>query len=112
MAQRLSEGNTIPHTPSGSAVTAGDVVVVGDLVGVAPSDIADGAAGALQIEGEFSFPKATGGGSGIAAGAVVYWDVAEAVAKTADEAGANKQIGYVTTAAADADATVRVKLDR
>ncbi len=40
----------IQYTPSG-AVTAGDVVAVGDLIGVAPQDIAAGAMGALVIVG-------------------------------------------------------------
>jgi succinyl-CoA synthetase alpha subunit len=58
------------------------VVVQEDLVGVAKLDIASGALGALAVTGVFDFPKTAGVGSGIAAGAKVYWDVADAVAKT------------------------------
>lgn len=110
-AQFVHDGRSIDYTPS-SAVTAGDVVVQGDLVGVAKLDIAADALGALAVDGVFDFPKATGGGSAIAAGAIVYWDVADSEAKTDDETGANKLLGKTVAAAADADTTVRVRLDQ
>ena len=110
MATRfVHDGNSIDYTP-GSAVTAGDVVVQGELVGVAKVDIAANALGALAVTGVFDFPKATGAGSAITAGANCYWDVAEAVAKTDSETGANKLIGKCVKAAVDADATVRIRL--
>lgn len=108
MATFSHSGNAVDYTP-GSAVTAGDVVVQGDLVGVANSDIAANALGALAVEGVFDFAKASGDG-GITAGALVYWDVAEAVAKTDDESAANKLIGKAVAAAGDTDTTVRIKL--
>ena len=110
-AQFVHDGGSIDYTPS-SAVSAGDVVVQGDLVGVAKLDIASGALGALAVDGVFDFPKAAGGGSAIAAGALVYWDVADSEAKTDDESGANKLIGKTVAAAGDDDATVRVRLDQ
>jgi len=111
MATKIQAGGTVPYTP-GSAVTAGDVVVQGDLVGVALHDIAANAQGNLAVEGVFDFAKATGGGSAITAGATVYWDVAEGVAKIDAEAGANELLGKVIAAAADADALVRVRLSQ
>lgn len=110
-AVRVQEGLSVDYTPS-VAVSAGDVVVQGELVGVAPVDIPAGTLGALQVEGVFDFPKAAGVSTGITAGANVYWDVAEAVAKTDAESGANKLIGKTVKAAGDADATVRVKLSQ
>lgn len=110
-AQFVHDGRSIDYTPSG-AVTAGDVVVQEDLVGVAKLDIASGALGALAVAGVFDFPKATGGGSAIAAGANCYWDVADSEAKTDAEGGANKYLGKCVRAAADADATVRVRLSQ
>jgi len=110
-AQFIHDGKSIDHTP-GSAVNAGDVVVQGELVGVAKLDIAAAALGALAVEGVFDFPKATGGGTAITAGANVYWDVADTEAKTDDESAANKLIGKVVKAAADADTTVRVRLSQ
>ena len=105
------EGATIDHTP-GSAVAAGDVVVQGELVGVANVDIPADALGALAVEGVFEFPKATGGGSAITTGANVYWDVGDTEAKEDAEAGANKLIGKCVIDAVDADATVRVRLSQ
>ena len=105
------DGNAIDYRP-GSAVAAGDVVVQGDLIGVAKLDIASGVLGALAVAGVFDFPKATGASTAIAAGAKVYWDVADAEAKEDTEAGANKYLGKTVTAAADADTTVRVRLEQ
>ena len=107
----VQDGCAIDYTP-GAAVAAGDVVVQGDLIGVAKRPIAANELGALAVEGVFDFPKATGGGSAIATGVNVYWDVAEAVAKTDSEAGANKLLGKTTKAAGDNDATVRVRLSQ
>jgi predicted RecA/RadA family phage recombinase len=104
----VQEGDAVDYTP-GADVAAGDVVVQGDLVGVAPRPIAANTLGALAVAGVFDFPKATGGGSALTAGTVVYWDATNKVA-TATSTG-NKQLGRVVTAAADADATVRVRLD-
>ena len=91
------EGAAIDYTP-GAAVAAGDVVVQGDLIGVANIDIPANTLGALAVEGVFDFPKATGVGTAISAGATVYWDVAEQVAKEDDEIGANKLIGKTVAA--------------
>ena len=110
-AQFIHDGRAIDYTP-GSAVAAGDVVVQGELVGIAKLDIAANALGALTVEGVFDFPKATGGGTAITAGAKVYWDVGDTEAKEDDESAANKLIGKVVKAAADADATVRVRLNQ
>ncbi len=107
----VHEGGQVDYTP-GSAVAAGDVVVQGDLIGVAKQPIAAGALGALAVRGVFDFPKATGGGSAIAAGATVYWDVADKVAKTDSETGANKLLGKTVAAAGDSDTTVRVRLSQ
>ena len=110
-AQFVHDGRSIDYTPS-SAVTAGDIVVQEDLVGVAKVDIAADALGALAVTGVFDFPKATGESTAIAAGVKVYWDVADTEAKADDESGANKYLGKVVTAAGDDDATVRVRLEQ
>ena len=108
-ARFVHDGNAIDYTP-GSAVTAGDVVVQGELVGVAKLDIAASALGALAVTGVFDFPKATGAGTAITAGANCYWDAANSRATTT--ATGNKLIGKVVAAAADADDTVRVRLSQ
>ena len=109
MATYVAPGNSIDYTP-GSAVSAGDVVVVGDIVGIAARDIAASALGALAVEGVFAVAKATTSTSAITAGAKLYWDASGEVVTTT--AGSNKVIGYAIAAAAATDATVNVKLSR
>ena len=110
-ATYVQAGDQIDYTP-GSAVAAGAVVVQGDLIGVAKQPIAANALGALAVAGVFDFPKATGGGSSIAAGATVYWDEGDQQAKTDSETGANKLIGKTVAAAGDDDTTVRVRMSQ
>ena len=110
-ATYVQAGDQIDYTP-GAAVAAGDVVVQGDLIGVAKQPVAANALGALAVAGVFDFPKATGGGSAIAAGATVYWDVADQQAKTDSETGANKLLGKTVAAAGDNDTTVRVRMSQ
>jgi len=59
MASYVQVGDLLDYTPA-SAVAAGDVVVIGALVGVAPRAIAANAVGALAVEGVFEIPCATG----------------------------------------------------
>ena len=110
-AQFVQQGNSIDHTPA-AAVTAGDVVVQGDLLGIAQVDCVADQLGALAVVGVFDITKATGVGTGIAVGTKVYWDVADQEAKADDEAGANKYLGKTIAVAGDDDTTVRVRLEQ
>jgi predicted RecA/RadA family phage recombinase len=103
----VQEGASIDYTP-GADVAAGDVVVQGDLVGVAKLDIKANRLGALVVDGVLDFNKLAA--LVLAAGTIVYWDDAANVA-TNVSAG-NKQIGKVVRAAAASDATVRVRLSQ
>ncbi len=107
MATFVQDGRTIDHTP-GSDVAAGAVVVQGELLGVAKVPIPANTLGALAVEGVFDFPKATGGGTAITAGANCYWNAGAQQATTT--ATGNKLIGKCVRAAADADTTVRIRL--
>lgn len=107
----IHDGGAIDHTPTG-ALAAGDVVVQGDLVGIARTPIVANALGSLAVTGVFDLPKATAPGSAIGAGLKVYWDEAEQVAKTDAEAGANKLLGKTIRQADDGDTTVRVRLEQ
>jgi len=109
--QFIHDGDCIDYTPSAD-VAAGDVVVQGELVGIAKLDIAADALGALAVKGVFDLPKATGGATAITVGSQVYWDAGASVVTTNAAAGANKLLGKSIKAAADADATVRVRLDQ
>ena len=99
----------IDYTPTAD-VAAGDVVVQGDSVGVARCPIPANAPGALAVVGIFQFPKVTTAGSGIAAGTKAYWDATNKVL-TATAQG-NTYLGKTTKAAADADASVHVRLSQ
>lgn len=105
----VHEGDFIEHTP-GADLAAGEVVVQGELVGVATRPIPANTPGGLAVEGVFDFAKATGVGTAVTAGANVYWNDAANQATTT--ATGNKLIGKSVRAAADADATVRVRLNQ
>lgn len=115
-ARFIHDGKSIDHTPTGN-VSAGDMVVQNDLVGIAKLDIAAGTLGALAVTGVFDVPKATAPGSALAAGLKVQWDAAnQRVTTDADDGGSPATpypyLGKVVRAAADADETVRVRLDQ
>ncbi|HYW78044.1 MAG TPA: DUF2190 family protein [Thermoguttaceae bacterium] len=107
----VQDGGAIDYTPS-SIVVAGSVIVVEDLVGVTKLDIPADVQGVLHVSGVYDFPKATGVATAIALGKTVYWDVADSEAKEDSESGANKLIGKVIKAAADADTKVRVRMSQ
>jgi len=109
IATFIQNGCSIDYTPAAN-VAAGDVVVQGELIGVAVRPISAGEPGALAVEGVFAFPKATVAGSAIAMGVNVFWDNVAKLATTNAAAGANKLIGKTILAAVDADATVRARL--
>jgi predicted RecA/RadA family phage recombinase len=97
----------VDHTP-GSNVVAGQVIVIGNVVRVAHRDIAANALGALAAGGgQYRVPKATGGGTAIADGKLVYWDDTNNV--VTETAGANKKFGTTNGAGADADAFILVQ---
>jgi predicted RecA/RadA family phage recombinase len=103
----VQEGAAIDYTP-GADVTAGDVIVQGDLVGVARFDIKSGVLGALAVTGVFDFAKATN--VAYTVGTILYWDDTNNIV-TATATG-NKQVGKVVRAAATTDPTVRVRLSQ
>lgn len=93
----------LDYTP-GSAVTAGDVIVVGDQPRIAHSDIAASALGALAAGGGvYTVPKTAGGGTAIAAGKKVYWDDTNNV--ITETPSTHRLIGITVAASLDADTT-------
>tara|TARA_Y100000361_G_C10935490_1_gene226030 strand:- start:120 stop:443 length:324 start_codon:yes stop_codon:yes gene_type:complete len=69
MKNYVQNGANVTIT-AGAAYSSGDPVVVGDLVGVAVTDIANGATGAIATEGVYSFAKASG--ASLAVGDIAY----------------------------------------
>lgn len=66
------EGDVFNHTATAD-ITAGSVVKMGGILGVALVDIANTHTGSVQVEGVFELPKVTG--AVIAAGESLTWDV-------------------------------------
>lgn len=106
MASYYQYDCTLDYTPS-SAMAAGDVVVLGDLVAVAVVAIPANKLGAVSIDGVFELPKASGA---IAQGVIVYWDAAASNVTTT--AGSNKRAGKAAYAQASGDTTVKVLLNQ
>jgi predicted RecA/RadA family phage recombinase len=113
VAQYIQTGNSINHTPQ-AALTAGDVVVIGDLVAVAKLDIAAGQLGALALEGVFEVPKeAAAADKAIAAGVKVYWNATDKrVETTPGDPATHKYMGKTITAALTTDTTTQVRLEQ
>ena len=112
-ATYVQKGHQIDYTPS-SAVVAGQVIVLGNTVGIANVPIAASALGALAVEGLFDVAKVTGA---ITVGAAIYWDAdgdplggtAGTGAATTTSTG-NTYMGVSALAAAETATTVRVRL--
>ena len=86
------EGASLTWTNgSGATVTAGSVVVIGQQIGIAATDIADGAAGTVYMEGVFTVPKVTT--AVIAQGESVIWD---ASAEAFEDSAATPATGDVS----------------
>lgn len=114
--QTVSDGNVMSFT-AGADYEAGDVVVVGSIVGVCLAAVANGDTGTMAVAGERTVPAAT---AEITAGAKVYWDAdgdpvggtAGSGAATATSTAPNVLMGYAIATKAAGGGTVKVLLDR
>ena len=105
MATLKSESGVWDYTPS-TAKAAGDVVILGKVVGVVCRPIAANAKGAVTTRGVFTFDKVTGGA--LSAGAVAYLHSNLKVTGTATTTGI---AGIVAVDAAAGDTTVDVEIN-
>ena len=106
-ARYVQRGESIDFTPAAD-VAAGDIVKVGNLVGVAKLDIRAGELGALALCGVYEIAT---NGSAVEAGAVVFVDPATGKVCAEGASGAVK-FGHAVAAAAAADALVHVRLEQ
>ena len=106
MTNFIQDGDTIEYSNSGSAISAGDVVVIGKLLGVAVTDIAaTTGVGTVALEGVFNLPKNTS--LAITQGDQLFWDTTPGeVTKTATDI----PLGTAHESAASDATTVNVKL--
>lgn len=105
MASYVQNGDLLDYTP-GLAVAAGDVVVIGSLVGVAPRAIAANALGSLAVDGVWSMPCATGATG--AQGSAINWYATSGVAHASTGVAAGK----LAKARLADDTTVHVILNK
>ena len=73
---KVQNGSVINYANAGSAISSGDVVVAGTLVGIATVDIASGATGSVDLEGVYTVVK--NAGEAWAQGVALYYDESEA----------------------------------
>lgn len=112
-ATYIQVGREIDYTP-GNAVVAGQVVVQGNLAGIAKTAIAANTLGALSVSGIFDVVQAA---EIIPAGSPVYWDAdgnpvggAEGTGAATATATGNTFMGFAQALTAAEDTTVRVAL--
>lgn len=108
-AVKISSGEMVDYTPTAD-VAAGQVVVQGDLVGVALSAISANTLGALAVAGVFDVAKDAA--TVFSAGAKVFWDDTNNLAVTTDGGGTNKLVGKAVAAAGNGPTLVRVRLSQ
>lgn len=85
-----------------AAYTSGQLVIEGNLVGVAVADIASGEVGAISTEGVFALAKESA--AALIQGDVAYYDAAT---KKLDATNTNPAVGHVVAVNGD---TVHLKV--
>lgn len=91
----VQPGEVIDYVNGGTARTSGQVVAIGNILGVCLGDIAANATGSVQITGVFEVPKVSG--AVIAQGESLTWDVSAAAF---DDNAATPATGDITGATA------------
>lgn len=106
MKNFVQKGDVIEHTLT-EEVSAGDPVVIGDLVGVAVNDGESGDVISVNLTGVYELPKTTGADTGFSQGATLYLTAGGNLTETSTD---NTEAGKAFADAADGDATALVKL--
>lgn len=106
MKNFIQNGDYIDITAP-AAINSGEGVMIGDLFGVAVTDIASGTEGAIAVKGVYEIAKVASDG-GAAAGAPAYWDAT--AKKVTGVASGNVQVGLFTEANLTADTVAKVLL--
>ena len=106
MKNYVQRGDTLDIVAA-AAVSSGDVVIAGSIIGVANVDAEIGESFALDVVGVFTLPKTSA--LAIAVGDVLYYDAANSVVNKT--ASGNTKIGVAVTAAANPSPSVNVRLN-
>lgn len=107
MKNYVEVGESIQFTAA-AATASGSPVLIGDVLGVAVTDVANGAVGVANLEGVYTLAKVPA--DVIAQGVILYWNAAASQVTTT--VGTNKRAGRAFTAAAAATTTVNVRLSQ
>ena len=99
------DGNCINYTAGDAGVNAGDIIIAGDLIGVAKHDIAPNTVGAIALGGCYNVIKDA---VAFTLGAKVYFNTT--TRKAVATASGNTLIGVCVAAAATTDGIVEVKI--
>ncbi len=114
MAQNYIESGELKDHVASGTITSGQIVEIGDMVGVALGSAASGETVVVKLDGVFELPKVTGSGKTFALGQKVYSKGDGNVTPDADNGGspatAYKLAGYAWTTATTTATTVQVKL--
>lgn len=106
MKNFIENGDTMNVVAPAGGYTSGDPVVVGDTVGIAVKDAAEGETVALALTGVFQLPKKAA--QAISQGVKVYWDATNKEVTTT--ATANTLMGRAHAAELAAATTINVRL--
>lgn len=107
MKSFVQPGNVIT-IPAPAATTSGDIVIVGELVGVACGHAAAAAPLDLALSGVYELPKVAA--DAVTVGAAIYYDATAKLLTTDDNEGANEKVGAAVAAAASATGSVKVRI--
>lgn len=108
MLNYVQPGDTLDLTAPAGGVISGQAALYGALFGVASVSALEGQKLAVQIEGVFTLPKATG--AGLTEGQKVYWD--DTAKKITGTASGNTLVGHAVEVAASAAVEVAVRLSQ
>ncbi|SEO04143.1 Predicted phage recombinase, RecA/RadA family [Paracoccus alcaliphilus] len=101
----IQPGNTLT-IPAPAGVLSGDVVIAGEIVGIAQGDAGAGEPCDVTTVGVWELPKVAA--DAVTVGAPIYWDADDSLATTT--AAGNTRLGTAVEAAASGAATVKVRL--
>lgn len=114
MAQNYIESGSVKDHEAGGTITSGQLVELGDMVGIALGNATSGQTVAVKLDGVFEVEKVTGTGKTFAIGQKVYSNGSGKATPDADNGGSPatpyKLMGYAWTSATANGTTVQVKL--
>lgn len=102
----VMSGEVIDYV-AGSAISSGQVLLIGVRIGVALGAIANGATGAVRMLGIFTIAKLST--DVVTQGAALYWDNTNSRLTTT--ASGNTLAGYATAAAGSGATTVEIAIN-